>query len=170
MSLIIDALEKLQREAKPLAAITGYPVIERPNPVVFKTSQDDFVQLRVEEEPFSNQKKQVIFGLLFAACLFTAAVIGFEKISEGLALPQIQTASFSELNQTVRPAIVSQTEGPGVLRGVLQDPSGSFCILGEQILKAGDTWRGYTVLSIEAKQVVVQDTQNRLLTLYLQES
>ena len=91
------------------------------------------------------------------------------KISAGLSMPQMPVPPAPALAAVGIPSAEASV-GPGVLRGVLQDPAGSYCILGEQILKTGDTWRGYTVLSIEAQQVVVQDTQNHLLTLHLQES
>ena len=167
MSLIMDALEKVQRETKPLSAKPSGLVMDRPQPSRAVKPIEAFVRNR-EEEAIPIRRGRVVLVVLFAGLLFAAAVLGFQKMSAGLSLPQMPDSTAAVLPVMPVP-IVPQVAGPGILRGVLQDPAGSYCILGDQILKIGDTWQGYTVLSIEAQQVVVQDTQNHLLTLHLQE-
>lgn len=164
MSLIMDALEKVQRDTKPQTTAAEWPVMDRPKPAAAVRPREKITKILVEE-PIPIRREYGFFVLLFAVLLFAAAVMGFKKISAGLSL---QPAPASE--STARAVLAPRLAEPGILRGVLQDPAGSFCILGDQILKTGDTWRGYTVLSIASRQVVVQDTQNRLLTLHLQES
>jgi len=168
MSLIMDALEKVQRETKPPVAEALKLPYRPPPQLAAEDVRVEFARDR-EEGSAPMPRRQSFWVLVFAVFLFTAAVMGFGKISSGLSLPQ---PGISEPNSI--PAVIPSAEpltlGAGILRGVLQDPAGSYCILGDQILKTGDIWRGYTILSIEARQVVVQDNQNRLLTLYLQES
>ncbi|MBP9864781.1 MAG: hypothetical protein KBC91_00110 [Candidatus Omnitrophica bacterium] len=169
MSLIMDALEKVQRETKPTAPSAGVrPVMDQPVSVITADLSEAFTPLGRKETVPVRRGEYPFVLFLFTIILFTAALLGFQKISAGLSLPPIpvSTAAAPLLNavQAARPTL-----GPGTLRGILQDPAGSFCILGEQILQTGDTWRGYTVLSIEAQQVVVQDELNQLLTLHLQE-
>ena len=168
MSLLMDALEKVQRETKSPVAVAERLVLERPKPAAAAKPREEFTRVS-DEETSPVRRGRGFFVFVFAVVMLASAVFGFNKISAGLSLPQMLAPAAPALVAAVIPT-ASEPVGPGILRGVLQDPAGSFCILGEQILKTGDTWRGYTVLSIEAQQVVVQDTQNHLLTLHLQES
>jgi len=168
MSLLMDALEKVQRETKLPAVAAACPVLDLPQPAAVAGPREEWTGVS-DDETSPVTLGRSLFVAVFVLLMLAAAVFGFNKISAGLSLPQTLAPVASELAAAVIPR-ESTPVGPGILRGVLQDPAGSYCILGEQILKIGDTWRGYTVISIEAQQVVVQDTQNRLLTLHLQES
>ena len=168
MSLIMDALEKVQRETKSPIAVAEQPVLDRSKPAAVARPREELTGIR-DEETYPASRGRGFFVFIFAIFMLVSAVFGFNKISAGLSMPQMPVPPAPALAAAVIPSAEAPV-GPGILRGVLQDPAGSYCILGEQILKTGDTWRGYTVISIEAQQVVVQDTQNHLLTLHLQES
>jgi len=57
----------------------------------------------------------------------------------------------------------------GVLRGIVQDESGAFCLIGDHVLKKGDIWRDYQVISIGLRQVILKNNADRYLTLTLRD-
>ena len=166
MSLIIDALEKVQKQTPEGISTAEWLVVDRP---IKSTPTIVEIQDETASDPaISRGSKAVLWPVgIFVLMLVFFGVIGFKILSSDFTVTSLTALTPQMPLITPEP---KQPEVPLVLRGVLQDPGGSFCILGEQILKVGDTWRGFTVTSIEARHVVVRDIQNRLLTLQLQES
>lgn len=156
MSLIMDALEKVQRERQE---ISPQPVMRPETPRLSGVSvrENFFIPPAVEHK--KNRSAFWIFGGVILAG--TAALFLF-LFRPGSAV------SAPEPMRPV-PAVIHPGVSPGVLRGIVQDSAGSFCLIGDQILKKGDSWRGYTVDTIGLRSVTLRNEEDRTLTLQLQE-
>ncbi len=146
MSLIMDALEKVQREKERAAA-------------PFPLEPENKFQPVFDKEPVYARPLVPVF-LFLSLGIFVAAFCFFQKTAPQTALNGNPAAAPA--------AILRNNPAPGVLRGIVRDPAGNFCLIGDQILRQGDIWRGYQILSIEAQQVTLQNTGNPPLTLQLQ--
>ena len=192
MSLIMDALEKIQREKQDRGAEAPAPVraaaaVSEPQ----ESAQEGFVQAPAGAfvlDPLLPQSSFEVFRNSFffsveilaarcanalqwrwlpmglGACLVLATTVYLFQRS---ALQFMQPAAHPvSLPGVILEKIRAQQ---GILRGIVQDQSGGFCLIGDRVLKKGDTWRDYQVVAIGLREVTLKNAENRFLTLSLRE-
>ena len=172
MSLIMDALEKIQREKQGPGRPAGEEVFAGlPEPVMAAAAPAGLSWMELQKDMPGDHDQAagaspwLRGGILFATILaFGAMAFLFQQSARRLAAPE--TALSSALPAAL---LEGRTSFQGVLNGIVQDESGAFCLISGNILKKGDTWRGYQIVSIGLRQVTLKNRDDQFLTLKLQE-
>ena len=173
MSLIMDALEKIQREQKePKPEISpsekdSAAVVALDASSSFKMppglSALYFFEMIFQRVSQIESRRWAVMGMWVALTLGVTVFLfqqnALQFMPPVVSIPQILSAA------STRPAQSYQ----GVLRGIVQDPSGGFCLIGENILKKGDTWHDYQVVAIGLRQVTLKNKNDHFLTLTLRD-
>ncbi len=165
MSLIMDALEKVQRDKLQDVSVSETPRENRTKPVDFRPSfAPSLVPAAKESKGHLTAVSKDVAVLLLALAIpifsiSTLVTVGWSAVKKNAVAAKPSPPWKVSLPDT--PASLP------ALEGIVRDGKSAFCLLGGRIFRAGDRWRDYSVQSIEARSVVLSSSEGRVVKLWL---
>ncbi|OGW72665.1 MAG: hypothetical protein A2Y02_02965 [Omnitrophica bacterium GWA2_52_12] len=164
MSLLMDTLEKAQRDAakaRPVSltpAVSTAPFVAPAKPaVIYKPDRP--------EQRLADASKETavvsLTALVVGICVAAFAAVGIRSLNQ---TPAFLSAMPREVSAK---AGVSAVPNLPVLQGIVRNGSSAFCLISGQIYRPGDLWQEYLVQSVNDGAVVFLHPDGKTFTLRL---
>ena len=158
MSLLMDTLEKAQRDAAKLSTAPLVPPKISPRPDL-KPAAAQPSKTPERTEGIARETAVVsLIALIVGICVAGLAAAGIRSLSKP---PEFFSAMPHESN------VSSAKLALPALQGIVRDGSHAYCLINGQILKPGDFWQEYKIQSVEDGAVIFLQPSGKTVTLRL---
>jgi hypothetical protein len=161
MSLLMDTLEKAQRDAARTRALP----LPREIPTITLKPELKIPKVEKLAEPVweGNAARETavvsLLALIVGVCVAAAATVAVRSLTR---TPDFLSAMPREVS--AKPGGSAVPALP-VLQGIVRNGSSAFCLINGQIYRPGDLWQEYLVQTVEDGAVVFLHPSGKIVTL-----